>query len=66
MKGIYEHEGSERANELKKQSLYQSYWITAMLHVSYRAFGASGFFIFLLVSQTTSASEQGPLLKCRN
>lgn len=40
MKIVYEHEGSERADELKKPSLSQSYWTTAMLHVSDRAFGA--------------------------
>lgn len=39
MKGMYEHADSERANELKMQSLSQSYGITVALHISLEHLG---------------------------
>lgn len=41
--------------------LVQSYWIAVALHISYRTFGAPEFFDSLLVRQTTSAKDEGPL-----
>lgn len=37
--GYYEHADSERANELKMQSLSQSYGITVVLHISLEHLG---------------------------